>query len=93
MLAVQMISVHNMAMRTMCLAMLGGQTFEGKKNNINYATKMLRTFMAQMEALKKYRTGGQQKMIVDHVHVNEGRQAIAGVVSPGGGGSNDKKCE
>jgi len=53
MLALQMISVHNMAMRTMGLAMLGGQTFEGKKNNINYATKMLRTFMAQMEVLKR----------------------------------------
>ena len=83
MLAVQMISVHNMAMRTMGLAMLGGQTFEGKKNNINYATKMLRTFMAQMEVLKRYRTGGQQKMIVEHVHVNEGGQAIVGTVHQG----------
>jgi len=49
--------------------------------------------MAQMEALKKYRTGGQQKMIVEHVHVNEGGQAIVGNVNPGGGGSNDKKRE
>lgn len=90
--AVQMIGVHNMAMRTMGLAMLGGQTFEGKKNNINYATKMLRTFMAQMEALKKYRTGGQQKMIVEHVHVNEGGQAIVGTVHQGGR-ENDKNRE
>ena len=43
-LAAQMISVHNMAMRTMGLAMLGGQTFEGKKSNVNYATKMLRHY-------------------------------------------------
>ncbi len=88
MLAVQMIGVHNMAMRTMGLAMLGGQTFEGKKNNVNFATKMLRTFMAQMEALKKYRTGGQQKMIVEHVHVNQGGQAIVGTVNRGGGRNN-----
>jgi len=74
------------------LAMLKGQTFEGKQSNVNYATKMLRTFMAQMEALKKYRTGGQQKMIVEHVHVNEGGQAIVGTVNQGGG-KNDKKSE
>ena len=91
-LAAQMISVHNMAMRTMGLAMLGGQTFEGKKSNVNYATKMLRTFIAQMETLKRYRTGGQQKMIVEHVHVSEGGQAIVGTVHQGGR-KNDKNCE
>ena len=92
MLAIQMISVHNMAMDTMQRAMLGGQTFEGRKVNVNQATKMLRTFMAQMEALKKYRTGGQQKMIVEHVHVNEGGQAIVGTVHQGGR-ENDKNRE
>ena len=80
MLATQMIGVHNMAMETMRLAMLGGQTFEGKKSNVNYATKMLRTFMAQMESLKRYRTGGQQKMVVGDVNVTEGGQAIVGTV-------------
>jgi hypothetical protein len=85
MLATQMIGVHNMAMETMSRAMLSEQSFEGKQANVNQATKMLRTFTAQMEALKKYRTGGQQKMIVKHVHVNEGGQAIVGPVNQGGG--------
>lgn len=84
MLAVQMIAVHNLAMEIMKRAMLTGQTFEGKEANVNQATKMLRTFTAQMEALKRYRTGGQQKVIVEHVHVNEGGQAIVGVVNRGG---------
>jgi len=44
---------------------------------------MLRTFIAQIEALKKYRTAGRQKMIVEHVHVNEGGQAIVGTVNQG----------
>ncbi len=92
MLAVQMIAVHNIAMETMRLAILGGQTFLGKQSNVSYATKMLRTFMAQMETLKKYRTGGQQKMIVEHVHVNEGGQAIVGTVNQGGT-KNDKNSE
>jgi hypothetical protein len=34
-----------------------------------------------MEALKRYRTGGQQKVIVEHVTVNEGGQAIVGHVN------------
>ena len=85
MLAVQMIGVHNMAMQTMSLAMLGGQTLQGRESNVSFATKMLRTFIAQMEALQKIRTGGQQKMIVEHVHVNEGGQAIVGTVNQGGG--------
>ena len=80
MLAVQMISVHNLAMDAMERAMLEGQTFEGKKVNIDYATRMLRTFMIQMEALRKYRTGVPQKMIVGRVNVSEGGQAIVRTV-------------
>jgi hypothetical protein len=87
MLAVQMIAVHNVAMETLRRVMIIGQTFEGEEANVNRATKMLRTFAAQMEALKRYRTGGQQKVIVEHVHVNEGGQAIVGVVNRGEGNS------
>jgi len=53
----------------------------GRQANTDQATKMLRTFAVQMEALKKYRTGGQQKTIVENVNVNEGGQAIVGTVN------------
>src|SRR3982750_1028925 len=54
--------------------------------------KLARTFAAQMEALKRYRTGGEQKVTVQHVTVNEGGQAVVGNVSaaPGGGGGEPK---
>jgi hypothetical protein len=81
MLVVQMIGVHNMAMATLGRAMLKNQTFAGRQANSDQATKMLRTFAVQMEALKKYRTGGQQKTIVENVNVNEGGQAIVGTVN------------
>ncbi len=81
MLAVQMISAHNLVMDAMQRAMLGGQTFEGKKANVDYATKMPRTFMTQIETLRKYRTGVPQKMIVGRVNVSEGGQAIVGTVN------------
>jgi hypothetical protein len=90
MLAVQMIAVHNMAMETMKRAMITDQTFAGKEANVNQATKMLRTFTAQMEAIKRYRTGGQQKVIVEHVHVTAGGQAIVGVVNRGEGNSGKR---
>ena len=91
MLAVQMIAVHNMVMETMKRAMITDQTFEGTEAYVNHATKMLRTFTTQMEALKRYRTGGQQKVTVEHVHVNEGGQAIVGVVNRGEGSSGKRE--
>ena len=89
MLAVQMIAVHNAAMHTAKLAVLTGQTFEGKRSNMTYASKLMALFTSQMEALKKYRTGSQQKVVVEHVHVNEGGQAVVGTVNVGGGGKNE----
>ncbi len=88
MLGVQMIGVHNAAMDCLRRAQIVGQTFEGEEAYINRANKLLRTFTVQMEALKRYRTGGQQKVVVEHVHVNEGGQAIVGNVSTGGGGND-----
>ena len=43
--------------------------------------KLTRTFAAQVEALKRYRSGGEQKVIVQHVNVGEGGQAFVGNVS------------
>jgi hypothetical protein len=40
--------------------------------------KLMRTFTNQLEALKRYRTGGEQKVTVQHVSVSEGGQAIVG---------------
>jgi len=80
MLAVQMVTVHNMSLDMSRRAMLKEQTIEGVEYNINRATKLMRTFTAQMEALKRLRMGGKQTIQVQHVHVNEGGQAIVGDV-------------
>ena len=39
-----------------------------------------------MEALKRYRSKGEQRVYVERVTVNEGGQAIVGPVSHGGRG-------
>jgi len=38
----------------------------------------MKTFVMQMEVLRRLRTGGQQFVRVEHVHINEGGQAIIG---------------
>ena len=55
--------------------------------NLNFATKLTRTYALHMEALDKHRGKGQQKVTVEHVHVHQGGQAIVGTVNhPGPGG-------
>ncbi|QBJ22973.1 hypothetical protein [Haematobacter massiliensis] len=46
--------------------------------------KLARTFAAQVEALRKHRTGGEQRVTVQHVNVSDGGQAIVGNVQAGG---------
>lgn len=47
-------------------------------------TRLSRTFVAQMEGLKKYRAKAQQVVRVERVTINEGGQAIVGNVETGG---------
>ena len=49
--------------------------------------KLARTYAVQMEALKRYRSKGEQRVIVERVTVNQGGQAIVGAVSHGGEGA------
>jgi hypothetical protein len=79
-LAVQMMGVHSLAVECLRLASLKGQTPEGMDANINRATKLLRTFTTQMEALNRHRGKLGQSMVVGNVNVNEGGQAIVGAV-------------
>jgi len=92
-LAVQMVACHNMALECAHRAMLSDQTSDRVNANVNRATKLMRTFTAQVEALQKLRgKTSQQKVTVEHVHVNKGGQAIVGAVnqrqSRGGGGED-----
>ena len=89
-LAGQMVACHNQSM-TLLHNSLNADYLPKMQLLLNSATKLMRTFAAQMETLKKYRSGGQQKVIVEHVHVNKGGQAIVGAVNQGGGGIDEKK--
>jgi hypothetical protein len=86
MLAAQLLASHNAAMECYRRAMIGEQTFEGRRESLNQANKLSRTYAALLEALNRHRGKGQQKVTVEHVHVHAGGQAIVGAVTPGGGG-------
>ena len=89
MLAAQMAAVH---MATMAFArrLAHVDNIPQQDSAERAFNKLARTFSTQMEALKRYRTGGQQKVTVEHVTVNEGGQAIVGNVAHGGRGASKK---
>jgi hypothetical protein len=57
-------------------AMIGEQTFEGRRENLCQANKLSRTYATLLESLNRHRGKGAQKVTVEHVHVHEGGQAI-----------------
>jgi hypothetical protein len=94
MLAVQMVAAHTMAMECLRRAALPDQVDLGVEVNVNRGTKLMRTFASLTEALSRYRGKGEQKMIVEHVHVHRGGQAIVGPVTQnnsGNRGGGDEK--
>ena len=57
---------------------LPSRTFEGRRENLNQANKLSRTWATLLDALNKHRGKGQQKVTVEHVHVHSGRAGRGG---------------
>jgi hypothetical protein len=83
-LAAQMAAVHAATM-TFAWRLARVQTIPQRDSAERAFNKLARTFAAQVEALKRYRSRGDQTVRVEHVTVNEGGQAIVGNVRHGGG--------
>ncbi len=90
MLAAQMAAVH-MAMMTFARRLAHVDNIQQQDSAERAFNKLARTFAAQVEALRRHRTGGEQKVTVEHVHVHEGGQAIVGNVSHGGRGARKNR--
>jgi hypothetical protein len=89
MLAAQMAATHNATM-TFARRLNHVENIPQQDSAERAFNKLARTFAAQLEALKRYRSDGEQTVRVEHVTVNEGGQAIVGNVSHGGRGSPKK---
>ena len=84
-LAVQMFGVHNTAMLFLKRATVEGQTFEGAEANALRATRLMRLFNEQLDAMAKLKgKAGLPKVTFEHVHVHKGGQAIVGTVAATG---------
>ena len=80
MLAAQMGAVH-LAMMRFSRQLAHVETLQQQDSAERAFTRLARTFASQMETLKRYRTGGEQKVTVQHVSVNDGGQAVIGSVT------------
>lgn len=89
MLAMQMAATHVAFIRAS--RYLGAaETIPQVQAHYTGVNKLARTFVAQVEALRKYRNGGSQTVRVEHVTVEAGAQAIVGNVKHGGRGQDEK---
>ncbi len=78
MLAAQMVGTHGAAMVCLSRAMIPNQTFAGVEQSLKHAAKLMSIYARQIDALNKHRGKGQQKVTVEHVHVEAGGQAMVG---------------
>jgi hypothetical protein len=90
MLIAQMVATHELAM-TFARRLKHIETVQQQDSAVNGLTKLTRTYAAQMAALKHYRTGGEQRVIVQRVDVREGGQAVVGVVNSDRGGEGPEQ--
>ena len=86
-LAAQMVGTQRAAMIFLALATVDGQSGVGMDANVLRATRLMRVFNEQVETMAKLKgKAGQQRVVVEHVTVAAGGQAIVGAVPPGGRG-------
>jgi hypothetical protein len=60
MIAAQLIATHNATMECYRRAMIAEQTLEGRRENLNQANKLSRTYATLIDALNRHRGKGQQ---------------------------------
>jgi hypothetical protein len=81
MLSIQMIGVHHAAFLLLKSAN-SSQSLEVCDSLVRQSVRLMRLFNEQLEAMAKLKgKTREQKVVVEHVHVNAGGQAIVGAVS------------
>lgn len=86
MLAVQMVAINNATLAEAARLRVTKNT-AAKEASERAVNRLARTFAAQVEALKRYRSKGEQRVYVERVDVRDGGQAIVGNVQGGSGGA------
>ena len=79
-LAVQMACTHSAAMAVLAKLDVAFATEQRVAAFGSAAARLMRAYATQVEVLRRLRNGGQQFVRVEHVHVNDGGQAVIGNV-------------
>jgi hypothetical protein len=88
-LAAQMGCTQCAAMNFLHRALIDGQPTESVDRHVNRAARLMRLFTEQVETMSRLKgKSGQQRVVVEHVTVTAGGQAIVGAVMPSGGSAN-----
>lgn len=80
-LIIQMACIHSATMAVLCR--FGGE-YGGERSmtaGANAVAKLAKAYATQVEALRRLRRGGSQLVRVEHVHIQEGAQAVVGVIA------------
>jgi hypothetical protein len=88
MLITRLIALHFQYMNYLSSSIDNDTSSEVREMHLNRATKLMRLYNETLETLMRYRRKGTQQVVVQHVHVEQGGQAIVGNVQAGGGESN-----
>lgn len=86
MLVTRLISLNFLISKSLNLSVMENQSLEGQEIYTNRSSKLMRLFNETLDALMRYRRKGEQKVVVQHVNVNDGGRAIVGNFDASGGG-------
>ena len=79
-LAIQMACAHSAAMAILAKLDSGFGTERRIAAFASASARLMRAYATQIEALRRLRSGGQQFVRVEHVHISDGGQAVIGNV-------------
>jgi hypothetical protein len=84
MIVCQMAVTHALTMRSLGNLNRSNEMQQQDSNALTFA-RLTKAFTSQVDALAKLRRGGEQRVVVEHVHIHTGAQAIVGAVTHTGG--------
>lgn len=85
MLLARLLVLHNNYMEYMSQAISTEGSHQVLDLRLNRSMKLMRLFNETLDTLNRHRRKGKQKITVQHVHVNDGGQAIVGSSFTAGG--------
>jgi len=85
MLAAQIVGTHRAAMQFLAKATKPDADSDVGDRNVSRAARLMSLFTEQLDAMAKLKgKPSHQRVVVEHVHIAVGGQAIVGAVAPGG---------